>query len=304
MLDQISSQFPLDKKTLTVIVAVSAAGLGCGNPPPSQFPTADDALDRMHAQYSCVNGIQGEAKVDLVTKRGRVKGDVYLFAVNPEAVRFDVVSPFGATIFTLTSDGKDFKMADLEQKTFFYGPATACNLARFTQVPVPGHALVSLLRGEAPVLVHKNGAGSADIKWDGSHYKIVINSTRAAEEEIHLAVHPDDFEKPWKEQRVRLKRVRVAQGGRDLYISDLSDYEAGQTAPPRVDEDGLEAPIPPSGPACSAEYPKTIRFKVEETRDDVLFNYKEAKWNPPLLGETFTQPVPGGMRKQLVTCKD
>ena len=52
----------------------------------------------------------------------------------------------------------------------------------------------------------------------------------------------------------------VAQGGRDLYISDLSDYEAGKTAPPRVDEDGLEPPIPPSGPACDAEYPKTIRF--------------------------------------------
>ncbi len=286
------------------MLAFVLAGAACTNPPKSQFPTAGDALARMHAGYECSVGIQGEAKVDLVTKRGRVKGDVFLFAINPEAVRFDVVSPFGATIFTLTADGKDFKLADLEQKTFFHGPATACNLARFTQVPVPGHALVSLLRGEAPVLVHKDGAGKADIAWDGDHYKILIDSKHQAQEEIHLKVHPEDFEKPWQQQRVRVAKVRVAQGGGDLYLAELDDYEVANTAPPRVDEDGLEEPIPPSGPKCSAEYPKTIRFKVSETRDDVLFTYKDAKWNPPLLAETFTQPVPGGMRKQLVTCKD
>ncbi len=256
----------------------------------------------MHAGYDCVAGVQGEAKVDLVTKRGRVKGDVYLFAVNPEAVRFDVVSPFGATIFTLTADGKDFKLADLEQKTFFHGPATACNLARFTQVPVPGHALAALLRGEAPVLVHEPAA--ARIQWEDGHYKLDIASKHSAEEEIHLEVHPDDFDKPWQNQRVRVTRVRVAQGGRDLYIAKLGDHTPTVTAAPRVDEDGVDEPIPPSGPPCGAEYPKTIRFQVEETRDDVKFEYKEAKWNPPLLPETFTQPVPGGMRKQLVTCRD
>ncbi len=287
------------------LACIAAAGLlaaGCGRTPASLFPTAGDALGRMHAGYACSVGLQGEAKVDLVTKRGRVKGDVFLFAINPQAVRFDVVSPFGATIFTLTSDGKDFKLADLEQKTFFYGPATACNLARFTQVPVPGHALVSLLRGEAPVLVHDKSA--TKISWVKDHYELTIPSKNDATEEIHMELHPDDFDKPWEKQRVRVTHVRVSQGGNDLYLADLDDYEPAETAPPRTDEDGLDDPIPPSGPACNAEYPKTIRFKVSETSDDVLFQYKDAKWNPPLLGETFTQPVPGGMRRQLVTCKD
>ncbi|MBL9023352.1 MAG: hypothetical protein JNL21_14225 [Myxococcales bacterium] len=283
-------------------LALCLALAGCTQTPDSLFPTADDALARMHAGYACSVGVQGEAKVDLVTKKGRVKGDVFLFAINPQAVRFDVVSPFGATIFTLTSDGKDFKLADLEQKTFFYGPATACNLARFTQVPVPGHALVSLLRGEAPVLVHDRAA--PQIAWDGDHYKLTIPSKNEASEEIHLQVHPDDFHKPWQKQRVRVSHVRVAQGGEDLYLADLSGHEPTKTAPARVDEDGMDEPVPPSGPACEAEYPKKIRFRVSETRDDVVFEYKEAKWNPPLLPETFTQPVPGGMRKQLVTCKD
>lgn len=288
-------------------VAVLAGALAlsaCNVPPPaSQFPDADAALGRLHECYACSLGVQGTAKVDVVTTRGRVKGDVYLFAITPESVRFDVVSPFGATIYTLTADGRDFKLADQEQKTFFYGPATACNLARFTQVPVPGHALVALLRGEAPVLVHT--PEQAGITWDGDGYYVIsLTSKHEATEEIRLAVHPDDFDKPWSQQRVRVRRVRVAQGGADLYVADLDDHASTETAPPRVDEDGIDDPIPPSGPACSAEVPGTIRFRVSETADDVLFDYSEAKWNPPLLPDTFTQPVPGGMRRQLVTCQD
>jgi hypothetical protein len=288
--------------------ALACAALGVGlagcppAPPASQFPTADDALGRMHACYDCALGVQGTAKVDLVAQQGRVKGDVYLFAVAPDRVRFDVVSPFGATIYTLTSDGRDFKLADQEQRTFFYGPATPCNLARFTQVPVPGHALVSLLRGEAPVLVHTKEAAS--IRWDDGHYLLDLPSTRDAEEEIQIGVHPDDFDKPWQEQRVRVLGVKVVQQGIPLYEAELSDHKPVNTAPPRVDEEGIDDPVPPSGPQCTAEIPHSIRFVVEHTEDDVLFQYKdgEAKWNPPLIEGTFTQPVPGGMRRQFTDC--
>jgi hypothetical protein len=282
--------------------STSLASVGCnGTPPRSQFPDADAALGRMHAMFDCSVGVQGTSKVDLVTQKGRVKGEVFLFAINPASVRFDVVSPFGATIFTLTADGKDFKLADLEQKTFFYGPADTCNLEKFTQVPVPPHALVALLRGEAPVLVHQ--PEDAMIAWDpDGFYSIVIRSKHEAVEELHLEVHSDDFDKEWKDQRVRLKYLKVSQGGVGLYEASLKSHEPAATAPPRVDEEGLEPDVPPSGPACAAELPRTIRFLVPETDDDVVFDYKEAKWNPPLIEGTFTQPVPGGMRRQYTSC--
>lgn len=287
-------------------LSLACATFACNRPPPpSQFPTADAALGRMHACYDCSLGVQGTAKVDLVTQQGRVKGDVYLFAVTPDRVRFDVVSPFGATIYTLTADGRDFKLADQQQKTFFHGPATACNLARFTQVPVPGHALVSLLKGEAPVLVHSPDATS--ITWDGGgYYVLTIPSKNEAFEEVRLGVHPDDFDKPWQEQRVRVLGVRVAQAGVDLYDAELDDHRPIETAAARVDEEGIDDPIPPSGPACQSEIPHTIRFRVPHTEDDVLFQYVkgEAKWNPPLIDGTFTQPVPGGMRRAFVECRD
>ena len=61
---------------------------------------------------------------------------------------------------SLTSDGVTFNMLDIKEKLFRNGPANTCNLARLTHVPVPAHALVALLRGEAPVLVHDPSATS------------------------------------------------------------------------------------------------------------------------------------------------
>lgn len=279
----------------TLILAGCAA-----QPPHSQFPTADAALDRMKESYACVNGVQGEAKIDHFSKQGRVRGDVYLLAVNPDRVRFDVVA-FGTPVYTLTSDGQSFEMLDIKEKLFLRGPASPCNLARLTQVPLPGHALVSLLHGEAPIVKHD--AAGARIDWDGAgFYRLLLSSTREATEEIHVTVRPQDFDKPWQEQRVRITKVRVAQRDVDLYDADLTNHEPAKTAPPRVDPDGIDPPIPPSGPACDAELPRSIRMRVPHTGEDVVFQYKSAVWNPPLVPGAFHQNLPGGVRERYVDC--
>lgn len=295
---------------ITEVVGVVLSGFAlscCGTAPPrSQFPTADDALGRMKATFECVNGVQGGGKIDHFSPKGRIRGDLYVLAVNPDRVRFDVVSPFGATVYTLTSDGSNFEMLDLQQKQFLHGPSTPCNLARLTQVPVPGHALVALLRGEAPVLVHQKQA--ATIAWDtGGFYRLLVPSTREASEEIHLGIRPEDWDKPWNQQRVRVLDVRVSQRGADHYHAELRDHEPAKTSGPRVDPDGLEPDVPPSGPACDAELPRRIRMLVPSTGEDVIFTYrddkeKKSKWNPPLLDNAFRQPVPGGVRKVFVDC--
>jgi hypothetical protein len=278
---------------------------GCGAVPPprSVFPDADAALGRMRATYACANGVQGEAKIDHFSPKGRVRGDVYLTAVVPDRVRFDVVS-FGTALYTLTSDGERFQMLDVKEKQFLHGPASACNLARLTQVPVPGHALVALLRGEAPVLVHQaQQGGSAKIAWDpGGFYRIVLTSTREATEEIAMEIRPGDLDKPWAEQRVRITDVRVAQRGVDLYHADLRNFEPAHTAGPRVDADGLSPTILPIGPACDAELPRSIRMRVPNTEEDVVFQYKDAKWNPPLEPDAFEQKPSGGVRSVYVDC--
>lgn len=291
-------------RSLFAAAAVLALLAGCGVPPPaSQFPTGQAAIDRMKATYACVEGVRGAGKIDVFASQGRIRGDLYLLAVNPDRVRFDIVSPFGPTLYTLTSDGQRFQLLDVKEKQFSYGPATACNLARLTQVPVPGHVLVTLLRGEAPILVH--APEHVTLAWDGAgFYRVVVPSKHNATEELHLEVHPDDFDKAWGEQRVRVRDVRVVQRGVELYHAELEHHEPAATSPPRVDEDGIEPPIPPIGRPCNAELPRSIRMRVPNTRHDVLFQYREAAWNPPILPGTFTQRPPGGVRAHYVTCSD
>jgi hypothetical protein len=279
--------------------ALSLAACGV-RPPRSVFPDANAALDRMRATYACANGVQGEAKIDHFSPKGRVRGDLYLLAVIPDRVRFDIVA-FGTTVYALTSDGERFQMLDVKEKQFLHGPASACNLARLTQVPVPGHALVALLRGEAPVLVHP--PTDAAIAWDsGGFYRIAIASKHQAQQEIRLEVRPSDVDKPWSEQRVRVTDVLVRQAGVDLYHADLRNHEPVKTAGPRVDPDGLEPPIPPIGPACDAELPRSIRMRVPNTEEDVVFQYKEAAYNPPIVPGAFEQKPPPGARMVYVTC--
>jgi outer membrane lipoprotein-sorting protein len=289
---------------LAALFGASAAACGAVQPPKSQFPTAGDALGRMKAEYACVNGVQGQAKIDHLSKQGRVRGDLYLLVQNPDRVRFEVVSPFGPTLFLLTSDGREFRLLDVKNKQFLFGPPKGCNLARMTQVPIPGHALVSLLRGEAPVLTHP--PEQAQIAWDGDggFYRLVIDSKHGAREEVHMKVHPDDFDKPWSKQRVRVMDVRVAQMGVDLYHVELSNHAPFKTSPPRVDPDGLDPDVPPTGGPCDAEVPRSIHMKVPNTEDDVIFQYKEGHWNPPVIEGAFTQQEASGVTKSFVDCDD
>jgi hypothetical protein len=256
----------------------------------------------MHATFSCAGALQADAKVDHFGEQGRVRGEALLFAARPDRVRMDIVSAFGVALATLTTDGARFSLADLRDKHFYVGPATACNIARMTSVPVPAHVLVGLLRGEAPVLRHAPQA--ATITWNPDGFWVLsIESTRAAREEIRLAPRPDDWTKPWQEQRMRVLDVRVEQQTYVLYHADMTDHAATTTAGPRVDPDGLSPTIPPSGPPCDAEVPRKIHLEVPSPEADVRFQYQTLSWNPPLPDGTFEQPRPAGLSVEEVTCE-
>src|SRR6185295_1839263 len=104
------------------------------------------------------------------------------------------------------------------------------NIARLTEVPMEAHVLVSLLGGQAPVLVHRDS--ELQMEWSkAGYYSISIPSTRGATEELHVAPTPADFQKPWSAQRLRVLDVRVAQQGIELYHASLDAHEWTSTAP-------------------------------------------------------------------------
>jgi hypothetical protein len=291
--------------TAAGLVALLAPLSGCVHdllPPASAPPDADALIARMHEGFACANAIQASAKVDHYGAHGRVRGDLLLFASRPARVRLDVVSPFGVALATLTSDGARFALADLRDKRFYVGPASACNIARATSVPVPGHVLVRLLQGEAPVLKHE--LRSATMAWSPEgYYAVAVPSTRGAVEEIHLAPRPEDWALPWDRQRLRVLDVKVVQQGYLLYHAELSGHDAAPTAGPRLDPDNLEPPLPPSGPSCDAEIPRKIHLEVPGSDADVYFQYTQVVWNPPLPEGTFEQSPRPGMPVEPVTCE-
>ncbi len=286
-----------------VLAAVAPFAFGCSkSPPPSQFPTAAVALQRMKDTYACARGAQGEGKIDYMSRKGRVRGNLMLMTLDPANVRFDVVSPFGVMLATLTSDGKEFAYFDMRNKQFLLGPPAPCNIARLTQIRMPADALVRLMRGEAPVLVHQPEAST--IEWSGAGYYVVtVPSTNEATQVLHLEPLPVDFNLPYAQQRVRVLQIKVQQRDYVHYVADLEDHRATSTMPPRVDPTGLDPDIAPSGPACTVDMPRAIRFVMPNEGNDVVFRYEEAGLNPPLPEGVFQQPIPGGVEVQRVSCE-
>jgi hypothetical protein len=274
---------------------------GCSvAPPASQFPSAQAAIDRMRDSYACSRGLMGEAKLDYFGDEGRIRASMLFATSRPERMRIDVYSPFGATLSTFTSNGREFALTDVKAKKYFQGEAKECAISRFLGVPAPPHALVQLLGGLAPVLVHQQQ--DAQIAWESGAYLLSIKSKHQAEQTIRLLPTSDDWSKPWSQQRLLVTEVEVKQQGVELYRAELSHHRAVKTAAPRVDPDGLEPPMPPSGPPCNAEVPSRIRFVVPSKGRDVVISTQETHHNPPLLPGTFMQTKNRGLGSVVVEC--
>jgi hypothetical protein len=281
--------------------AFSALLLACPSalPPASQVPTGQLAIERLQNTQACGTGVHGVAKIDHFGKEGRFRGKLLFFASRPANLEMDAVSPFGLTLATLTSNGKRFALLDLREKQFLVGPAAPCNIARLTSVPIPGHALVDLLRGSAPILKHS----SASIAWKSGAYEIIVKSSRDAVQTLRMVPHPDDYAKPWNAQRMRLLSVRVDQYGGTLYQAELEGHAPGIMSKPREDVETGEPALPVSGPECHADIPRTLRLSVPGATDtDVIFRYDEAEWNPPLPEGVFEPVKPQGMPELIVDC--
>jgi hypothetical protein len=282
---------------------LACLALGCGGPPPaSQFPNAQAALDGMQRTTACSRALTSDAKLDYFGDVGRIRGSLLYVVEVPDKLRLDIVSPFGATVSTVTSDGRNFALFDLRQKQFLRGPANACNLGRFTHVPVPPAALVQLLRGEAPVLVHSETGAS--IAWESGEYVVRIQSTRGATEEIHLQPLKQDYALPYDAQRVRVTEVRVLQEGVELYRAELVGHRPAKMSVARVDPDGLDPPVLPSGPTCQAEVPGRLRLQVPNGNQDVILENVDVSQNPPLDPKVFEQSPPGGVVVRYSACDE
>jgi hypothetical protein len=283
------------------LLGILCVALACHRAAPaSRFPSPRNAIDAMRASVACSRGLTGEGTFDYFGDEGRVRAKSLYVVARPARLRFDVINPLGGVLSTLTSDGQTFAFSDLRARQFLTGPADECNLEQALKVPVPPEALGELLTGQAPILVHR--PEQARLGWESGAYVLRIESEHAAAEEVHLVPRDEDWERPWQEQRLRVLEVRVSQQGRLLYEARLDEHRAAATAAPRVDMDGIEPDVPPSGPPCDAEVPRKVRFLVPGAGRDIVFIQREVRHNPPLLPGLFQQLPAAGMRVQRSSC--
>jgi len=278
---------------------------GCAKSPlPSQLPNAQAAIDRMRATTACGNAITADAKIDQFASQGRVRGELLMLAARPDKLRMDVLVPVQGSVATLSSDGQRFALRDLRNARFYTGPATACNLARLTGVPIPSRVLVNLLLGQATILKHDApGLAAPTLVWSGSGYYVVtIAGTQEATEEVHLEPRPEDWGKPWAEQRMRVVDVSVTQRGVLLYHAELGGHLGAKMS--EISPSDAVLGITASGPVCDAELPRRIHVEMPAIDQDVLFRYDSVAWNPPIDGDSFTQPIPKDLPLSEVTCED
>src|SRR5690606_4907917 len=258
----------------------------------------------------CSRAVQGEAGLVAQGTLFKVRGKILYLAEAPEQLRFDLYSSFGVTLSTLTSDGKKFGLYSLDQKAFWYGPSRTCNIERFTRVAVPPFALVELLRGRPPVLSHRPEDVSfryARPLFSKGRYVIDLAGEHETTQRLEIGVDERDLEKPLDAQRLRLLSVRVKQGRRLLYKVVLSDHFEGSRKDVTLTPDEVEMGIPPlpsSGPECSAELPRTLKFTVPDAGYTLQIENQEVHHNPPLSPGAFTQPVPSGVTVRESLCTD
>jgi hypothetical protein len=286
-------------KRLLLLVCFGAAACQRAAPP-SRFPSAQEAIARMREEHACSRALSGEGTFDYFGDEGRIRARSLYVVARPARLRFDVVSPVGGVISTLTSDGQRFAFSDLREKQFLEGAADECNVERALRVPIPPAALGELLTGQAPILVHR--PEQASLSWEGGSYRLQIQSEVQASEEVRLLPRDEDWQRPWQEQQLRVMEVRVSQQGLVLYEATLEDHRSAKLAGPRVDPDGIEPDVPPSGPACSAEVPRKIRFQVPGSGRDIVFLQSEVVHNPPIVPGLFQQSPAPGMRVRMSAC--
>ncbi|MEY4549309.1 MAG: hypothetical protein RL685_5504 [Pseudomonadota bacterium] len=268
--------------------------------PPSRFPDARSAIARMREAHACSRGLTGEGSFDYLGDEGRVRAKSLYVVARPTSLRFDVMSPLGGVLSTLTSDGHTFSFSDLRERQFVTGPADECNVERALRVPIPPAALGELMTGLAPILVHQ--PEQATLTWDDGSYRLQIQSEVQATEEVRLLPRDEDWQRPWQEQQLRVIQVKVSQQGLVLYEASLEEHRVAQQAAARVDPDGIEPDVPPSGPACQAEVPRRIRFQVPGSGRDIVFLQSEVHHNPPILAGLFEQAPAGGLVVRRSAC--
>lgn len=151
-------------------------GLGafsaCGPVPPPRdaYTKAPDIIADLEARRANIKSFRITGRVDHFGEQHRIQGKTFFFAVLPNQLRIELVSPFGSPLNVLTINGDIFALHDLREGRYLTGPAKPCNIARLVRIPLPREDVVRILIGYTPLI-----EGKSEVTWDTKgFYRVTI----------------------------------------------------------------------------------------------------------------------------------
>jgi len=281
------------------LALLSLALIGCAAlpAPKSAPPSAEAAIASLRFDRACGVATRAGATLTLVSPTASFRGDASLLVALPRQLRLEVQSSFGVALLQLAA-GDAMAAVDPRNRVFSMGPNDACTLHAWLGLPVPPELLVAVLRGSVPVIEHER----SDIAWDGEGAWTLTFEGAGLVETVRLAIPEGRHGAPWFDQALEVREAYVRIGSRVLWRLEADKHAPASLAPPRVDPDGLDEPVPPSGPACAATLPRRVLLTLPERSASLRLDLRDVSWNPPLQPGAFVMLPPDGFRREVLRC--
>jgi hypothetical protein len=285
---------------LLALLTFASLSAGCAAVPrpKSAPPSADHALASLRHDHGCGAASRAEATLTLVSPTTSFRGEANLLAAHAARLRLEVQTTFGVALLQLAADEAMYAV-DPRNRVFSEGPNDACTLQAWLGLPIPPALLVTVLRGTVPVIEHDR----SQLEWDGDGAWVLTFEGQGLAETVELTVPTSLREAAWDEQRLELRAAEVRFGRRVLWRLETDKHAPAPLAPPLVDPDGLDEPVPPSGPSCDATLPRRVVLTLPERNASLRLDLRAVAWNPPLSPTSFGMSVPEGFRRERLRCE-
>jgi outer membrane lipoprotein-sorting protein len=109
--------------------------------------SAEDILAPFDQRWQRLEEVRALARVSVTSQQGRFSTRQTFLWHRPSLIRLDTVSLFGQPTMTVVADATQVSIYDPSQGTFFRGPSSTANLARFIGLPLATEDLAHLLTG-------------------------------------------------------------------------------------------------------------------------------------------------------------
>lgn len=204
-----------------------------------------------------LHSVKGQGKLSISSPQGSGTLDVFVAAARPGSLHIESLDFFGRPQAVLVSDGTRFGLFDVANGTYYTGPASPQNLARFLQAALPPDHLVGILLGAAPRLDVPDPKLRLDEKAQA--YALTLQDAETLQT---LWVDP-----------IRLRVTRSDRQGANAYGLAFSDFEEANIV-----------------------FPKAVGLQIPSAKVELKLRYTEATFNgspePELFDPTPPEDIP------------